>query len=163
MTELTETVHEHHVHLIAGVDAILATAQMVGTVPCEELRPHVLEARTFLDGTLLPHMEAAERAVYPRLESALSDAHALAPLRREHEEVRQLTAELGRLCDAHQDGVYRRGEALALRRVLYRIFALLRVHLEEEEMLAALLAHSIDPETAKAVAADLAHAVAIPL
>jgi hypothetical protein len=163
MTTLTETVHEHHAHLIAGVDAILATAQMVGSVPCEELRPRVLEARDFLAGTLLPHMEAAERAVYPRLESALSDAHALEPLRREHEEVRRLVSELGRLCDAHQDGVYRRGEALALRRVLYRTYALVRVHLDEEEMLTGLLAHSIDPEAAAEVAADLAHAVAIPL
>jgi hypothetical protein len=163
MTTLTETVHEHHVHLIAGVDAILATAQMVGAVPCEELRPHVLEARGFLTGTLLPHMEAAERAVYPRLESALSDANALEPLRREHEEVRRLTAELGRFCDAHQEGLYRRGEALALRRVLYRVHAIVRVHLDEEEMLTALLAHSIDPDAAAAVAADLAHAVAIPL
>jgi hypothetical protein len=108
-------------------------------------------------------MEAAERAIYPRFESALSDAHALEPLRREHEEVRRLVPELGRLCDAHQEGPYRRGEALALRRVLYRIHALVRVHLDEEEMLTALLAHSIDPDEASAVAADLAHAVAIPL
>jgi hypothetical protein len=163
MATLTDTVHEHHARLIAGVDAILATAQMVGTVPCEELRPHVLESRAFLAGTLLPHMEAAEHAVYPRLESALSDANALEPLRREHEEVRHLTAALGRLCDAHQDGVYRRGEALALRRVLYRVHAIVRVHLDEEEMLTALLAHSIDSDAAAAVAADLAHAVAIPL
>ena len=113
MTTLTETVHEHHAQLIPHVDALLDTARMVGTVPCEELRPRVLEARGFLSGTLLPHMDAAENSVYPRLESALSDANALAPLRREHDEVRRLVAELGRLCDAHKDGSYRRGEALA--------------------------------------------------
>lgn len=163
MTTLTETVHEHHAHLLPGVDAILATAQMVGTVPCDELRPRVLETRGFLTGALLPHMDAAETAVYPRLESALSDANALAPLRREHEEVRRLVAELGRLCDAHKDGRYHRGEALALRRALYRIHAIVRVHLDEEEMLTALLAHSIDPDEAASVARDLGHAVAIPL
>lgn len=163
MATLADTVHEHHAHLIPGVDALLDTARMVGTVPCEELRPRVLDARGFLTGALLPHMEAAEQAVYPRLESALSDANALGPLRREHAEVRRLVAELGRLCDAHQDGPYRRGEALALRRALYRIHAIVRVHLDEEEMLTGLLAHSIDPDEAASVARDLAHAVAIPL
>jgi len=163
MTTLAETVHEHHSHLLPGVEALLETARMVGTLPCEELRPRVLEARGFLAGALLPHMEAAEQAVYPRLESALSDTNALAPLRREHEEVRRLVAELGRLCDAHREGPYRRGEALALRRALYRIHAIVRVHLDEEEMLTTLLARSIDPDEAAAVAHDLAHAVSIPL
>ena len=163
MTTLTDTVHEHHAILIPHVDALLETARMVGTVPCEELRPRVLDTRSFLSGTLLPHMEATERSIYPRLESALSDTGALAPLRREHEEVRRLTAELGRLCDANREGPYRRGAALALRRALYRIHAIVRVHLDEEEMLTALLAHSIDPDEVASVASDLAHAVAVPL
>lgn len=163
MTTLTETVHEHHAALIPHVDALLETAQMVGTVPCEELRPRVIAAREFLAGTLLPHMEAAERSVYPRLESALSDTGALAPLRREHEEVRRLAAELDRLCAANPDGTYHRGAALALRRALYRLHAIVRVHLDEEEMLTALLAHSIDQEEATAIATDLAHAATIEL
>jgi hypothetical protein len=163
MSTLTDTVHQHHAHMIPRVDALLDTARMVGSVPCEELRTHVLEARAFVVGTLLPHMEAAEAAVYPRLESALSDVNALAPLRREHREVRRLAAELDRLCATRTEGSYRRGEALALRRALYRLHALLRVHLDEEEMLAGLLAHSIDDVEAQAVAADLAHAATIPL
>jgi hemerythrin-like domain-containing protein len=163
MTTLTDTVHEHHATLIPQVDALLDTARMVGTVPCEELRPRVLETRLFLSGTLLPHMEAAERSIYPRLESALSDTGALAPLRREHEEVRRLAADLDRLCDANREGAYHRGAALALRRALYRIHAIVRVHLDEEEMLTALLAHSIDADEAASISNDLAHAVAIPL
>jgi hypothetical protein len=163
MATLTQTVHEHHAQLIPSVDALLDTARMVGTVPCEELRPRVLEARSFLTGTLLPHMDAAEAAVYPRLESALSDANALAPLRREHADVRHLVAELDRLCAAHREGPYRRGEALALRRALYRIHAIVRVHLDEEEMLTGLLTRSMEPDEAEAVARDLAHAVAIPM
>ncbi len=163
MATLKDTVHEHHAQLKPGVAALLATAQVVGTLPCEELRPRVLESRAFLTTSLLPHMEAAEKAVWPRLESALSDVGALAPLRREHEEVRHLVAELDRLCLAHREGLYRRGEALALRRVLYRLHAIVRVHLDEEEMLTALLAHSIGSDEADEIAADLPHAVAVPL
>jgi hypothetical protein len=163
MTTLTETVHDHHALLVPHVEALLETARLVGNVPCEELRPRVVEARDFLTGMLIPHMAAAEASVYPRLEAALSDAGALAPLRREHGEVRHLAEELDRLCASHPEGVYHRGEALTLRRVLYRLHALVRVHLDEEEMLTALLAHSIDADEAASVAADMAHAVAIPL
>jgi plasmid stabilization system protein ParE len=163
MSTLAETVHEHHDQLIPHVDELLETARLVGTASCEELRPRVLATRAFLTGTLIPHMEASERAVYPRLEVLLSDTGALAPLRREHAEVRHLIDELDRLCAAHGEGPYHRGEALALRRVLYRLHAIVRVHLDEEEMMIALLAHSQDPEEITAVARDLKHAVAVEL
>jgi plasmid stabilization system protein ParE len=163
MSTLAETVHEHHDRLVPRVDDLLETARLVGVASCEELRPRVLGARAFLAGTLIPHMEASERAVYPRLETLLSDLGALAPLRREHDEVRRLVAELDRLCEAHGDGPYHRGEALALRRVLYRLHAIVRVHLDEEEMMTGLLARSMEPADAAAVANDLAHAGSIPL
>jgi plasmid stabilization system protein ParE len=162
MTTLADTVHEHHDALLPRVDGLLETARLVGSLPCEELRPRVLETRAFLADMLIPHMEAAERAVYPRLEAILTDTGALGPLRREHQEVRRLVAELDRLCATHE-GPYRRGEALALRRCLYRLHAIVRVHLDEEEMMAQLLAHRIDPEEATAIARDLAHAVTVPL
>ena len=162
MSTLIETVHEHHDVLVPQVEALLETARLVGTLPCEELGPRVQQARAFLSGTLLPHMEAAERAVYPRLEAILSDTGALAPLRREHGEVRRLVAELDRLCAAHE-GPYHRGEALALRRCLYRLHAIIRVHLDEEELMAGLLAHRLEADEAVAIARDLAHAGAVPL
>jgi hypothetical protein len=163
MHTLADTIHEHHDQLIPRVDDLLETARLVGTASCDELRPRVLALRSFLTGTLLPHMEASERAVYPRLEMLLSDSGALAPLRREHGEVRHLVDELDRLCVAHGDGPYRRGEALALRRLLYRLHAIVRVHLDEEEMMSGLLARAVDPGEAEAIGRDLAHAATIPL
>ena len=163
MHTLADTIHEHHDQLFPRVDDLLETARLVGNASCEELRPRVLALRSFLAGTLLPHMEASERAVYPRLEMLLSDSGALAPLRREHKEVRLLADQLDRLCAAHGDGPYRRGEALALRRLLYRLHAIVRVHLEEEEMMSGLLARAVEPDEAEAIGRDLAHAAAIPL
>lgn len=78
MSTLADTVHGHHDQLIPRVDDLLETARLVGTASCEELRPRVLATRAFLTGTLIPHMEASERAVYPRLEALLSDTGALA-------------------------------------------------------------------------------------
>ena len=163
MANLTDAAHLNHEQLVPRVEALLEVARAVGTVPCEQLRPQVEQVRQFLLVVLLPHMDAAETAVYPRLEMVLSDAGACGPLRREHDEVRRLVAELDRLCSAHRGGEYRRGEALALRRALYRIHAIVRVHLDEEEMLVDLLARSMGPDEAAAIANDLERATSIPL
>ena len=163
MSTLADTVHQHHDLLIPRVDDLLETARMVGTASCEELpAPRPRDAG-------LPHRHAdpahgGQRAGrLSRLEVLLSDTGALAPLRREHAEVRRLVAELDRLCAAHGEGPYHRGEALALRRVLYRLHAIVRVHLDEEEMMTSLLARSADEDEIEAIGRDLQHAIAVPL
>jgi hemerythrin-like domain-containing protein len=163
MSTLTEIVHENHEHMIPALDAILATANAAGTVPCDELQGRVEAARVFLFVTLLPHLEAAEESVYPRLEMLLSDTGACGPLRREHDELRRLVAELDRLCTSHRGKTYHRAEALVLRRVLYRIHAIARVHLDEEEEMLGLVARSVDGEEAAVIASSLAKVGTVPL
>ncbi len=163
MNGLTDTAHLSHERLLLRVDALLDVARAVGTVPCEQLRDRVEQVRQFLLVSLLPHMDATESAIYPRLEMLLSDQGACGPLRREHDDVRRLVAELDRLCSANRAGEYRRGPALALRRVLYRIHAIVRVHLDEEEMMVDLLAGSVDPDEAAAIATDIERATSIQL
>lgn len=163
MATLTEIVHENHAHMIPALEAILATANDAGTVPCEELQGRVEAARGFLLVTLLPHLEAAELSVYPRLEMLLSDTGACGPLRREHDELRRLVADLDRMCTSHRGTAYHRSEALVLRRILYRIHAIARVHLDEEEEMLGLVARSVDEDEAAAIAAQLTRIGTIPL
>ena len=42
------------------------------------------DTSTFLTGTLVPHVDAAERTLYPELERMLQNRHSMAPMRREH-------------------------------------------------------------------------------
>ena len=46
------------------------------------------ETCAFLSDLLVPHMEAAERALYPELERLLQNRHSMTPMRREHDEIR---------------------------------------------------------------------------
>ena len=47
------------------LDAMPAVGDLVGAAPVAELRPRVDEVAAFLNGLLLPHMEAAEHTLYP--------------------------------------------------------------------------------------------------
>ncbi|MCU0484097.1 MAG: hemerythrin domain-containing protein [Chloroflexi bacterium] len=165
MTTLLHASHEHHERLQPGIAQILETAELVGSVPCEDLRPQVLAARAFVSGTLLPHMEAAERAIYPALEAVLSDPQAMAPMAREHAEIRSLCAELGRICDRHAspDVPFTPGDGMAVRRILFRLHAILRIHLDEEEHYLTVLRRNLSEEETAELARDLEHATSIPL
>ena len=52
--------------------------------------PTSTSCATFLTGPLLPHVEAAEQTLYPELERMYQNRHSMAPMRREHDEVRRL-------------------------------------------------------------------------
>ena len=148
---------EHHDRLMSHLDAIPADGAMLGSAPVAELRPRVDEVAAFLDGLLLPHMEAAERTLYPELERMLQNSHSMKPMRREHDEIRKLVAELVRLPGRLDAGPLHTGETVALRRVIFRLYAMLKVHLAEEQLYLGIIEHEVSPETAERLAAALDH------
>ena len=79
---------EHHERLMTHVDRLPALGDRIGSASAAELRPQVDEVATFLAGLLVPHMEAAERTLYPELERMLQNRHSMTPMRREHDLIR---------------------------------------------------------------------------
>ena len=150
--------HEHHERLMHEVDRMPATGDLIGTAPATELRPRVDEMCAFLTGLLLPHMEATEEALYPELERMLQNRHSMTPMRREHGEIRQLVADLGRLQSILDEGRISTGDTVALRRIVFRLYALLKVHLAEEQLYVGIVDHGVSAESAEALAAALRHA-----
>jgi hemerythrin-like domain-containing protein len=150
--------HEHHERLMHEVDRMPATGDLIGSVPVAELRPLVDEMSAFLTGLLIPHMEAAERTLYPELERMLQNRHSMTPMRREHGEIRQLVADLGRVQGELHEGRLTTGEAVALRRAVFRLYALLKVHLAEEQLYVGIIEHGVSAESAEALAAAMQHA-----
>ena len=148
---------EHHDRLMRHLDAMPAVGDMIGAAPVAELRPRVDEVAAFLDGLLLPHMEAAERTLYPELERMLQNRHSMTPMRREHDDIRKLVAELVRLQGRLDAGPLHTGETVALRRVIFRLYAMLKVHLAEEQLYLGIIEHEVSPETAERLAAALDH------
>ena len=156
---LHKVTRAHHAHLMPHVDALLVIAEMIGKRPVAEVQAKLDDEYEFIVQQLVPHMETVEKSVYPELQRLLQNPRAMAPMEREHKEVRRLIGELGTLRGQMHGGGLGHGQMLQLRRVLVRLFAILKVHLAEEEEYTPILEHNVTPERAEALAASMEHAV----
>jgi hypothetical protein len=154
---LPRVAHEHHERLMQHVNDMPALGAMILDAPIEELRPRLTETSEFLNGLLIPHLEAAEANLYPELERMMQNRHSMAPMRREHAEIRRLVADFTHLEQAVGDKQPTLGRKVALRRVLFVLYALLEVHVVEEELYIPLVNHGVTDEAAELLAASLKH------
>ena len=79
---LPQVGHQHHAHILEMTNRFpeIADALLVdhGRGATAELQ----RVREFLQGTLVPHLEAAEATIYPELERMLQNRHSMTPMRR---------------------------------------------------------------------------------
>ena len=158
---LPQVAHEHHERLLHHVDQMPALADSLLTARAVEVKAGLAEMSAFLSGTFIPHMDAAERTVYPELERMFQNRHSMAPMRREHEEIRKLVAVLGGLTRQLGENQVTIGRTLGLRRVIFQLYALLKVHLAEEQAYLRIVEHGMDTDAADVMAAAMAHPVGI--
>lgn len=163
MRSLPDTSHEHHELIEPYVDRLPGLAEMIGRVSPDAFADAFQEECSFIVGRLVPHMEAIETALYPRLEEVMENRHSMAPMRLEHEELRGLFASLCRYSELVASDELGNADQIGLRRVLYRLFSMLKVHLAEEELYLGVLDRNLSPEEKAALALGLDHAVAEPL
>ena len=156
---LPRVVHEHHEELSPHVDALAAIADDIGKVPADELAERIRKEHAFITGQLVPHMQLAEATLYPELERLLQNRHSTTPMRREHEILRRMIDELGELPARSSQF----GAQLRLRRILYRMYASMKVHLAEEEAYVGILERNLSPQETDELARGLAHATVDPL
>jgi len=71
--------------------------------------------------------------------------------------IRRSTAELAKVREHLGDRKISVGESIAVRRVIFRLYALLKVHLAEEQLYLDILDRRAAPEMAEALAAAMAH------
>jgi hypothetical protein len=142
------------------VDRLLTLAEMIGRVECAALHALYNEEYAFVAGQLVPHMDAVESTLYDRLDTLMGPRHTMGPMREEHEIVRGLVAELGAYQVHEDDCTWNEMEGLGLRRALYRLHALLKVHLAEEEQYLAVLDRALSAAEKDVLARGLDHAMA---
>lgn len=157
---LPQVAHEHHSRILERVDRLPPMADMLLTAQADAATADVVATGEFLTGTLLPHMEAAERSVYPQLERLFQNRHSMRPMRNEHDEIRNLVVEFGTLSADAGTGRLSLGRTLALRRVIFRLYALLKVHLAEEEAYLRIADRGVGDDIVEAITAALEHPVA---
>jgi len=150
-------VHEHHERLVRHVDRLPQVGDLIDSAQPAELSVALSENCSFLNELLLPHMEAAERVVYPELERMLQNRHSMTPMRREHEEIRAQVATIEVIRLRLGEGTLNLGDRLRLRRAIFGLYGLLKVHLAEELLYADMVEHGASPEREAALAAAMEH------
>jgi Hemerythrin HHE cation binding domain len=157
---LPQMAHEHHGRLLHNVDGMPAMADSLMTATADEARVSLAATRSFLEATLLPHIDAAEHSIYPELERMFQNRHSMAPMRREHAEIRRLVAELADAADKQATEPLTLGRTLVVRRTVFQLYALLKIHLAEEEAYLRIVERGIPADMADVLAAAMEHPVA---
>ncbi len=104
----------------------------------------VTELRAALHAQLLPHEREDEAVLVPIAARALGSTDAVAALSRTHAEIEHQVSRLDRLVDGLEDEVAAE-DVVELRRVLYGLYAVLRLHNAQEEEIAFSLVPQVPP------------------
>jgi heavy metal translocating P-type ATPase len=140
---------QEHADLWDGLDALREAAD--GLVEEEDARAALVmvrRAEQVLRTRILPHERGEERELYPALAALYGDA-VLWSLRRTHGEIIHLSRRLARLLDAIDAEEPDPVDVAELRRSLYALHAILRLHTAEEEEEYAVLVESSDRPMAR--------------
>ena len=123
---------EHEV-LRNGLDRIRTAADALGTVLPAEALALLRQARAFLDDELLPHEAAEDTELYPMLAETLGGEDPTGTMSRGHAEIVHLARRLGQLIDDLPPSGPTSEDVPELRRVLYGLDAVLRLHFAQED------------------------------
>jgi heavy metal translocating P-type ATPase len=126
------------VRLRAEHDATLPLIEQIRSV-ADELSSHDCDLEPVrilvghLEGQLLPHERADQEQLVPLVDRALGGTEATAALSRTHAEIEHQVSRLKRLLQALDGGTVQSEDAIELRRLLYGLYAVLRLHNAQEE------------------------------
>lgn len=163
MLSLPETARKHDDAIRAHVDRLPAIADLIADGSLDTLREHLEPEYEFIAGQLVPHVETVEGTLYPELEKVMGCCHSMLGMRREHQELVRLIGTLGRYRGDLEAGRLGPAEQTGLRRALYRLHAILKVHLAEEAMYVGVLERNLSAPERDVLARAMDHALAEPL
>lgn len=150
MNTLTQPLREEHKELFPQVDRIREVAELIGTATITDIRSGVEDVYDFLANHLKPHAQAEEAALYPVVQKILGSPDATKTMSRDHVEVGLYIDELALLRNGLTDKALTAAQVTSLRRVLYGVYVLVKVHFaKEEEVYLPILDQRLTPESAQ--------------
>jgi hemerythrin-like domain-containing protein len=120
-----------HDAVLAVVEQIRAVADTLSTTDCDLAPAHSLVVR--LEGELLPHERADEARLLPLVNRALGTSDTTAAMSRTHAEIEHQVSRLRRLLSDLDNDNVQPEDVVELRRLLYGLYAVLRLHNAQEE------------------------------
>lgn len=161
MTAITQPLHEEHQQLLPQLEELRTVADSIDELSLDMLGARLDDALHFLRYHLIPHAHAEDQALYPAVAKAMGAPEATATMSRDHLEVMRLTDELAAFRATLTGPALDPMQANALRRVLYGLYAVVRLHFaKEEEIYLPLLDERLTPDQAQRLFAALELAAA---
>jgi hypothetical protein len=128
-----------------SIAGIRTTADILDGMPAAAAATALEEIRRFVADDLLPHEELEDRTIYPMLAAAMGSDDATASMHRTHQEIFRLARLLDRqVRDLPNDGMSD-DDLTDVRRMLYGLEAILRLHQAQEEDLYSSIGDSSAP------------------
>jgi heavy metal translocating P-type ATPase len=133
--DLSARLQAEHRDLAPAIAGLRSLADALGSLPPGEAKVRLDGVRTFLVEKLVPHEEHEDREVFPMLARAARSDDLTSALHRTHTEIFHLIRLADRMVgDLPQDGPAPE-DLNDLRRVLYGLDAIMRLHMAQEEEL----------------------------
>lgn len=147
--------HEHR-DLAEPIARLRSLADELGVMDPTIARRDLEAARAFLTDVLVPHEQEEDRRVFPLLAQAVGNDEVTAGLHRTHTEIFHLVRFIDRLVRELPESGPGPEDLTDLRRLLYGLDAILRLHMAQEEELYLSLGDehpgAEDPDARKAPA-----------
>ncbi len=138
---LAERLHVEHRRLAPTLERLRNLADQLDTLPRSQLREALLHVQQFVTTNLLEHERLDEEEIYPTIAVHLSGEDPLGAFSRTHQEIFHLARLLTLLVqDAPSDGPDPH-DLPDIRRLLYSLHAVLRLHFAQEEELYESISH----------------------
>jgi iron-sulfur cluster repair protein YtfE (RIC family) len=150
MASLTQPLRDEHKALYRQVENLRFAGDAVNESLTTSAHDKIEQAFEFLTRQLFIHAQAEDKVLYPMVQKIMNSPQATATMSRDHVEVDSLTQELGSLRVHKTQLSVPFDHAMALRRVLYSLYALIKLHLaKEEEIYLPLLDSKLSQEEAR--------------
>ncbi len=133
MNPLTQPLRDEHKELLPQLETLRTAGDAIEESLTQADLALIDEAYSFLAYHLLPHAKAEEAALYPEVQRVMGAPEATATMSRDHVEVSQLTHELEGLRSNLGNQKITAEQAANLRRILYGLHTLVKVHFAKEE------------------------------
>ena len=124
---------EEHRELLPRIRALRGLADRLDSLPPEQAAAELRATRTFLVAELLPHERREDASLYPAVARLLGGEDPTAAMSRAHLEIAHLAGGFARLVDELPAEGPGPDDLPELRRLLYGLHALLRLHMAQEE------------------------------
>ena len=156
MASITQHLKDEHKELYPQIEGLRLAGDVVNDSLTTQAHDRIEQAYSFLTRQLSAHAKAEEVALYPMVQQIMGSDLSTATMVRDHVEIARLTDELGSLRVHPSQLTVTSIQAAALRRVLYGLYALLKLHLaKEEEIYLPLLNSKLTADDAQAMFAKM--------